>query len=240
MGERSISSAFVWVALVLGCRSAEPQGVGAPSFPPMTAVGPASGRTNAVVVLLHGYGADGADLRSLAESLARPLQDVVFLLPDGFESTPGGGSGRQWFALSDDASQRRARIRPAASRLTLWIDQELRRRGVSRARTVVGGFSQGAMLAIDLGLHMTPPPAGAFALSGRLVDDANPTDHPPPMLLVHGTSDVRIPFAEAERSADRLRVLHVATNLVSLRGVGHTITGDGVEATTAFIQDVLR
>ncbi len=210
-----------------------------PAFPAMPTVGPASGHATSAVFLLHGFGADGADLRSLAEALARTLPDAVFLLPDGFEAAPGG-QGRQWFALADDAAARRTRLRPAGDRVSQWIDQELRRRHLSHAQAVVGGFSQGAMLALDVGLHLRPSPAGAFALSGRLVDDTGAPADPPPMLVVHGTSDARIPFAEAERTVERLRELHAPTTFVTMRGAGHTINGEAVDAATTFLHEVLR
>ena len=69
-----------------------------PAFPAMPTVGPASGHATSAVFLLHGFGADGADLRSLAEALARTLPDAVFLLPDGFEAAPGGQGAINWLA----------------------------------------------------------------------------------------------------------------------------------------------
>ncbi len=59
---------------------------------------PASGRANALGVLLHGYGADGNDLIGLAQAWAPLLPDVAFAAPSAPEPLPGQPQGRQWFA----------------------------------------------------------------------------------------------------------------------------------------------
>jgi phospholipase/carboxylesterase len=204
----------------------------------MPSLGPASGRApTSVVVMLHGYGANGADLRDVALTLAQSLPDTVFLLPDGLEALPGSPEGRQWFPLagSDDA-QRLAGVRRAVARLTPWIDRELRTRSLARPRLGLVGFSQGAMLALDLGLHLDPAPAGVVSLSGRLVDGANPSPAPAPALIVHGTADRRIPVASAGEALARLGQLHVRAESLIMPGVGHTITPAGMATAAAFLR----
>ena len=207
------------------------------SFAVMPSFGPLSGRSaTSVVVMLHGYGANGADLRGVAQSIAQAVPDTVFLLPDGLEPLPGSPDGRQWFPLAgSDDSLRRTGVRRAVAQLVPWIDHELQTRGLARARLALVGFSQGAMLALDLGLHLSPAPAGVVSLSGRLVDDADPSAAPAPTLIVHGTSDARIPVAAAQEALARLGQLHVRTESLILPGVGHTITPQGIAAAGAFL-----
>ncbi len=210
----------------------------ASSFAAMPSLGPRSGRPpTSVVVMLHGYGANGADLRDVAQTLAQELPDTVFLLPDALEPMPGSPGAFQWFPLagSDDV-QRRAGVRRAVAQLTPWVDHELQARGLARARLALVGFSQGAMLALDLGLHLDPPAAGVVSLSGRLVDDGAPSPAPSPALLVHGTADGRIPVAETERALSLLGRLHVRTESLLMPGVGHTITPQGMAAAGAFLR----
>ncbi|MDZ4134697.1 MAG: phospholipase, partial [Paracoccaceae bacterium] len=57
----------------------------------------ASGRARSMVVFVHGYGADGADLLGLADPLAAHLPDTVFVAPDAPESCAGNPFGHQWF-----------------------------------------------------------------------------------------------------------------------------------------------
>lgn len=207
------------------------------SYTPMPWLGPASGRPpSSVVVMLHGYGANGADLRDVAQTLARELPDTVFLLPDAPEPMPGSPGGRQWFALAgSDDSLRREGVRRAVARLIPSIDHELQARSLPRSRLGLVGFSQGAMLALDLGLHMNPAPAGVVSLSGRLVDDTAPSPSPSPALIVHGTADGRIPVSEAQQALARLGRLHVRTESLILPGVGHTITPQAMAAAGAFL-----
>lgn len=211
------------------------------AFAAMPSLGPISGRApTSVVVMLHGYGANGADLRSVAQTLAQDVPDAVFLLPDAIEALPGSPDGRQWFPLAgSDDTRRRAGVRTAVDRLVPWIDHELQSRSLPRGRLALVGFSQGAMLALDLGLHLSPAPAGVVSLSGRLVDDRAPSATPAPALIVHGTSDARIPVAEAQQSLARLGQLHVRTESLILPGVGHTITALGMAAAGAFLRRVL-
>lgn len=204
---------------------------------PMPSLGPVSGRPpSSVVVMLHGYGANGADLRDVAHTLARDLPDTVFLLPDAPEPMPGAPGARQWFALAgSDDSLRREGVRRAVSGLVPAVDRELRARALTRSRLAFVGFSQGAMLALDLGLHMSPPPAGVVSLSGRLVDDSAPSPSPAPALIVHGTGDARIPVSEAHQALAALARLHVRTESLILPGVGHTIAPQAMTSAGSFL-----
>ncbi|TAK29252.1 MAG: hypothetical protein EPO40_12650 [Myxococcaceae bacterium] len=204
---------------------------------PMPSLGPVSGRPpSSVVVMLHGYGANGADLRDVAQTLARDLPDTVFLLPDAPEPMPGAPGARQWFALAgSDDSLRREGVRRAVTGLVPAVDRELQARALPRSRLAFVGFSQGAMLALDLGLHMTPPPAGVVSLSGRLVHDTAPSPSPAPALIVHGTSDARIPVSEAHHALSALARLHVRTESLILPGVGHTIAPQAMASAGSFL-----
>ncbi len=208
------------------------------STAPMPSLGPSSGRApTSVFVLMHGFGANSADLRPIAQRLSQSLPDTVFLLPDGFEPVPGSPDGRQWFPFAGtDDSARLAGVRRASTQLVAWVDDELHARHLTRDRLAVGGFSQGAMMALDLGLHMSPAPAGVVSLSGRLVDDANPSATPAPVLVVHGTSDARIDVSSARYAITRLGELHVRVESLIQPGVGHTITPEGIAAAERFLR----
>ena len=191
------------------------------SLAPMPSLGPSSGRAaTSAFVLMHGFGANSADLRPIAQRLSQSLPDTVFLLPDGFEPVPGSPDGRQWFPFAGaDDGARLAGVRRASTQLVAWIDDELRARPLTRDRLAVGGFSQGAMMALDLGLHMSPAPAGVVSLSGRLVDDANPSAAPAPVLVVHGITDARIDVSSARHAITRLGELHVRVESLIQPGV---------------------
>ena len=59
----------------------------------------ASGETKSVVIFIHGYGANGADLLGLAQPLAEHMPNTTFYAPDAPERIPGAPFGFQWFPI---------------------------------------------------------------------------------------------------------------------------------------------
>ena len=129
------------------------------------------------IVLFHGYGADMNDLVSLAGAIQAP-KNSNWYFPNGHLSVPLGGhsEGRAWFPIplaelqagtNLDLSER---IPPGMKKSRENARAFVEKLGISPSRLVLGGFSQGAMLATDLMLHMSEPPAGLALLSGTLVN----------------------------------------------------------------------
>ena len=89
-------------------------------------VAAASGQARAMVVFVHGYGADGADLLGLADSLAPHLPGVVFYAPDAPEACAGNPFGRQWFGIprfdgSSEADAKAGLARAAEDLVDRWL-----------------------------------------------------------------------------------------------------------------------
>src|SRR6187401_1902434 len=108
------------------------------------------GRTaDALVVLLHGYGANGDDLIALADEWRARLPGAVFVAPNAPEAIPGMPGSLQWFPLTlrDPTEYWRGAVaaRPAVDR---FLDAELTRYRPSPGRLVLVGFSQGTMMAL--------------------------------------------------------------------------------------------
>jgi phospholipase/carboxylesterase len=178
-----------------------------------------------LVVLLHGVGGDGASLQTLAHALSPSLPHAELLLPDGLDAFDGNAGGRQWFSVRGVTPQSRpARVRAAGARVSQWIDGELARRGLAPERLVVGGFSQGAIVAAWLGVHREPRPAAVMMLSGRVADDETPVVASGPLVFIgHGDRDPVMPVHEAASGA---RILDAWGARVTTRiypGLGHEI-----------------
>ena len=129
-----------------------------------------------LVVFLHGYGADGADLIELGRQWRKLLPDAAFVSPHAPERCAGAPTGRQWFALNvlapDDARGEDERWRGvSAARPTLdaFLDAELARLGLDDSRLALVGFSQGSMMALHVGLRRKRALAAIVAYSGLLV-----------------------------------------------------------------------
>jgi phospholipase/carboxylesterase len=198
----------------------------------------AGGPPRRLVVLLHGLGAEGADLIDLAPVLARSMPDAMFLAPDAPLPCDMAPFGRQWFSLQSRAPKDVARgIAAAAPVLQDFLAARLEDHGLPASALALLGFSQGAMMALHVGLRMDPPPAAVVGFSGRLVE-LNETErlHPkPPVLLVHGEADDVVPFA-AMAAAEKALVRRSVTVTCHARpGLGHAIDPEGLDLAAAFL-----
>ena len=201
---------------------------------------PASGGPAAqLVVLLHGLGVDGSDLIGLAPYFAEALPDAAFFAPDAPDPCDLVPFGRQWFSLQDRAaSQVVAGVRGAAPRLAATIAAAAARWGVGPGDVALVGFSQGAMMALQVGLRRDPPPAAIVAFSGALVDAARLPEEiaaRPPVLLVHGAEDEVVNPASLATAERALGAVGVPV-LAQLRpGLGHAIDDEGAALARAFL-----
>ena len=207
---------------------------------------PASGQAKSLVMFLHGYGADGADLLGLADVLAPHLPDTVFMAPDAPEPCIGAPMGRQWFPIPwlDGSSPVAAAAGLAASAddLDAFLDARLAEEGLPPAALALFGFSQGAMMALHVAPRRAVPVAAVVACSGRLLAperlDAE-TRVRPPILLMHGDADPVVPFADMNAAGTILAAAGFAVWAHVMEGTGHGIAPDGLSATLGFLSDNL-
>lgn len=203
-------------------------------------------KPSALVVFLHGYGADGADLLGLADVLAPHLPGVGFVAPDAPERCVGGGFGFQWFPIPwiDGSAQEAAEagLDAAAEDLNGFLDAQLAETGLGPEALALIGFSQGAMMS----LHVTPrraePVAGVVAISGRLLRPERLTAEAvvkPPVLLIHGDQDPVVPFEDMSKAGDALVAAGLPTYGHVMQGTGHGIAPDGLGVALQFLKERL-
>ncbi|HSF63468.1 MAG TPA: alpha/beta fold hydrolase, partial [Paracoccaceae bacterium] len=173
--------------------------------------GVAQGTATRLIVFLHGYGADGADLLGLAEPLAPHLPGTAFVAPDAPEACRASPFGRQWFPIPwlDGSSEEEAEagLAAAADDLNAFLDARLAEEGLTPERMVLMGFSQGAMMAMHVAPRRTAPVAGVVAISGRLLAHerlAAEAVVKPPVMLIHGDQDDLVPFANMDFAGEIL------------------------------------
>jgi phospholipase/carboxylesterase len=197
---------------------------------------PAKGRATELVVLLHGYGADGNDLIGLAPHWQPLLPGAEFVAPHAPDRVPGAPSGFQWFPISRiDPHEMRDGVAAAAPRIEEFLDAELARLDLPPERLVIAGFSQGAMLALHLGLRRATPPAAIIGFSGLLTGPP-PAEKPrPPVLLTHGDADTVIPVSAMFAAAGTLGMAGVPVQWHLARGMGHGIDPDGLALAGTFL-----
>lgn len=161
------------------------------SFPPVDGSPP-----QRLFAMLHGWGANARDLAALAPLLDIDECQMVFAeAPFPHPQIPGG---RMWYDL-----ETRDRDQLAHSRKVLvdWLNALAAETGVPLERTILGGFSQGGAMTLDVGLDSKL--AGLCCLSGYLHEPGYYSipnvDSYPPLLMVHGTFDPVVSIEIARR-----------------------------------------
>tara|TARA_R110002111_G_scaffold160981_6_gene227443 strand:+ start:289 stop:951 length:663 start_codon:yes stop_codon:yes gene_type:complete len=208
--------------------------------------GAAPGAAKSMVVFVHGYGADGADLLGLADPLAPHLPDTVFYSPDAPDACFGAPAGRQWFPIPwlDGSSEAvaHAGLLRAADDLNGFLDARLAEEGLTPAALMLVGFSQGAMLCLHIAPRRPVAIAGVVSISGRLLVPGHLAAEAvvkPPVLLIHGDQDPVVPFEDMGIAGNALVAAGFETLGHVMHGTGHGIAPDGLSATLSFLHERL-
>ena len=170
-------------------------------------------------IVLHGLGADGNDFVPICNELdLRAIGAVRFVFPHAPVrpvTINGGYEMRAWYDILGAEIDRRedeAGLRQSQAAVAALVARE-QARGVSAARTVLAGFSQGCAVTLLAGLRHAERLAGLVGLSGYLpladktLAERSAANAAVPIFLAHGRSDPVIPFARAVASRDALRAL---------------------------------
>lgn len=209
---------------------------------------PLSGETRSVVVFLHGYGANGADLLGLADPLGEHLPDTLFVAPDAPESCAGAPFGYQWFPIPwiDGSSEEEAArgMQAAVQDLNAFLDGILVDEDLLPEQMVLLGFSQGSMMSLHVAPRREDPVAGVVAFSGRLLQPEVLPDEVVsrmPILLVHGDADDVVPVQSLPEAAQALQDAGFTEVFAHImKGTAHGIAPDGLSVALAFMRDKLN
>lgn len=183
-----------------------------------------------LVLLFHGVGSSAANLVPLGEAIARAQPDAVVVSVDGPHASTLG-SGREWFSVVGITEQNRPqRIAEVMPLFLQTIEQWQRESGIGPDRTVLVGFSQGAILALEsTQVETTAASAGrVIALAGRLAVPARRAPQGVVVHLIHGEDDRVVPAGASAQAAQELSALGAQVTLDLLPGVGHGIDGRAV------------
>lgn len=205
-----------------------------------------SGTTQNVVMFLHGYGADGADLLGLADPLAPLMENTTFIAPDAPEKCVANPFGYQWFPIpwldGSSPEEAEAGIERATADLNGFIDQVLEDEGISPENLGIIGFSQGTMMALQVLPRRAEPVGGIVGFSGRLMEAERLSEEvksKPPVMLVHGDQDDVVPPASLEQAARALASLEFEVYAHMSEGTAHGIAPDGLEFAVQFLKEKL-
>jgi phospholipase/carboxylesterase len=204
---------------------------------------PLSGTARQLVVLVHGYGADGQDLISLGQVWQQALPDAAFAAPNAPQRVPEAPAGFQWFTLNRmETNETEQGAAVALPGLESFIEAELAATGVAPDKLILVGFSQGAMMALYAGLRRKIAPAAILAFSGLMpgrIPQPSPAGAYPPVFLSHGDSDTVVPPQLMFLALGALQQVGAEVDWHLARNVPHGIDPESLELAGQFIMKAL-
>jgi len=197
-----------------------------------------AGPADRLFLLVHGLGADENDLAELVRYLD-PEGAFVVVLPRA--PTPYG-PGFQWYEFAEGGLDAPSFLASVAA-LDAAVDAACAEFELQRDRAVFGGFSQGASLALALGLRTStgPHPAGVLCMSGFLPEigglEYDWGAELPPVLVQHGTHDPMLPVQRGRAAAQTL-AQHGVPTVYTEYPMAHQVALESIEEGAAWLRAV--
>ncbi|HUI20536.1 MAG TPA: dienelactone hydrolase family protein [Methylocella sp.] len=196
-----------------------------------------------LVVLLPGHGSDGQALVNHALNWAPTMPKAEFLAAEAAISCDGAASARQWFDVVDRSpADVIESVKTVAPFLDTFLDEMLAKRRLPDSHLALVGFSQGAMLALHVGLRRPKQMAAIVAFSGAVFDCeslGSEIRSKPPVLHIHGEADPVVPFAAMTATKNVLKTHGVPVKSLKRPGLGHEIDDEGVIAAGDFLTELV-
>ncbi len=202
-----------------------------------------------LVIFLHGYGSNGANLIELSREYEYALPSAHFISPNAPQDWEGGFvDSYQWFSLASwganrDASKIANDIKKANEDLQKFIHQQLLRFDLKPQNLFLIGFSQGAMMAMYQGLILPEKPAGIISYSGKLILPETvgaKTNAKPEICLIHGKQDSVLPFSNFIEAETLMKQEKIPFESHAFENLDHTIDIHGIRAGLNFVKKQLK
>jgi phospholipase/carboxylesterase len=185
---------------------------------------PESGGIDQLFILLHGVGGSPAYMMPLVNKLRETYPSAAFLVPEGTYPFDAGDSGRQWFSISGVTEENRiARVERAIPALHQLVVTEQERFNIATEATILGGFSQGAIMSLEFSVAHDGIAGKVLAFSGRYarLPEAAPTATA--IHLFHGQEDKVVLASHSLCALERIEALHGQVTLDLAESVGHQL-----------------
>ena len=191
-----------------------------------------------VLIFLHGYGSAPETFLGLAQRTDLP-QGTHLILPRGPNTLASGAS---WWPLPSDVHrivrERLPGMDDARARVSALLDRVARE--MPGRPIVLGGFSQGAMVSLDVALHDAAPLAGLVLMSGTMIDERETrarlgSRRGLRVYVSHGREDPVIPYVDDARLAEAMRDSGLDVSFAPFEG-GHVVTPRVSMEVAAFVR----
>ncbi len=199
-----------------------------------------------LIVFLHGLGADGNDLLSLAPFFQTAFPNAHFASPNApFDcdmATPSFSYNRgfQWFSLLEYRLEPMlAGMKISEPILNEYLDAKLAELNLPMSKLALIGFSQGTMMSLHTMLRRSPACGAIVGFSGALVGEENLAQEiksRPPVCLIHGDADMVVPYASLAAAEKILRDEQVPVQVHTRPRLGHSIDEEGIAIALRFLQ----
>ena len=189
-----------------------------------------------MIILLHGWGADAADMIGLAPLLGQVREGCGFYVPNAPFPCPASPHGRQWFDIQQGEYGALMALEDLKELLLSTFDEF----SLSPSKVILGGFSQGGMMTLAAGPLFEL--AGLISFSGALLTEKSlkkASELSPPILLIHGDLDDVVPASALIDAQSHLEEKGYDVEVVLEKGIGHSIDEIGLEAARKFIDTYL-
>ncbi len=193
-----------------------------------------------IVILLHGLGADGNDLISMAPLFAEVLPDAYFISPNAPFNCDMAPYGYQWFSMQslNPYSMERG-LSESFPYLDNFITHQLNRFKLSSENIALVGFSQGTMMSLYYSLVMGKKVKAILGYSGALIGSIAESDSYPQVCLVHGFMDNVVPFVAMLQAEAVIKENGIEITTHRIPGLYHGINDKGIEIGKRFLEEIL-
>jgi len=192
------------------------------------------------VVLCHGYGGDGKDISSLAINWQRFLPDAIFLCPNAPEVCSVNPQGYQWFDLNTEKEEiilEKSIV--AEKKLNTFLDQALNNFQLEPHNLALVGFSQGSMIAIQVGIKKKEKINCLIGYSGKIINKnhlSNNINSKPKIFLMHGANDIIVPPTHLLEAKEYLKNHGINTKTKMFKDCEHKISVEGSSLGLGFLK----
>ena len=196
------------------------------------------------VILLHGYGGDGKDISMLSLNWKRHLPNTIFLCPNGHEKCSINPNGYQWFDLSkDDPKYILNEVIKAEEKINVFIREIKDKYNLKNRNICLSGFSQGCMMALNVGLTSLENFSCIIGFSGKIIDKDDLEKRiksNTKTLLVHGDQDAVVPPNSLLEAKDFLIRKKIPIEIYMIQNCDHHIPIEASSIALKFIKDNLE
>lgn len=193
-----------------------------------------------LVYVFHGYGANNENLYDVALAFSKIHSSFRFIIPNGIERFENGGSGYQWFSLSNFTQQAlQAKLENVAPKVSGSIQEKLKKCNLTENNLYLIGFSQGGMLAMYSVAAALLKPKQVIAFSSMFVPPKKIDSQlkQTEILATHGDTDTVLPLQMSKFSYEFLKQYGLLNfNLMIERNIGHSISQASLNNAISFLK----